>query len=93
VLENNNKEPTKLNATSSVKSPIQAELKVHMSRPGVSKLEALTDMQKIETATQAGTPYPPRSDEDEPPQSVIHAPAGFGRFVSPMRHKQSNAED
>lgn len=24
-----------------------------------------------------------RSDEDEPPQSVIHAPSGFGDFVSP----------
>lgn len=90
MLENNDKEPTKPQATSSVKSPIQAELKVHMSRLGVSKLKALADMQKIETAKQTGTP---RSDEDEPPQSVIHAPAGFGRFVSPMRHKQSNAED
>jgi hypothetical protein len=85
VLENNDKEPTKPQATSSVKSPIQAELKVHMSRLGVSKLEALADMQKIETAKQTRTSYPPRSDEDEPPQSVIHAPAGFGRFVSPMR--------
>jgi hypothetical protein len=92
VLENNDKEPAKLNVTSLVKSPIQAELKVHIFRPGVSKLKALTNMQKIETAKQAGTSYPPRSDEDEPPQSVIHAPAGFGRFVSPTRHKQSNAK-
>jgi hypothetical protein len=46
VLENNDKEPAKLNTTSLVKSPIQAELKVHMSRPGVSKLKALTNMQK-----------------------------------------------
>lgn len=25
-----------------------------------------------------------RSDEDEPPQSVIHAPPGFGDFVGPQ---------
>jgi hypothetical protein len=34
VVENNDKEPAKLNVTSLVKSPIQAELKVHNVSPG-----------------------------------------------------------
>ena len=37
VLENNDKEPTKLQA--SAKSPNQAELKVHVSRLGVLEIE------------------------------------------------------
>ena len=45
-------------------------------------MKVLANMAKLETAKQVGTPYPSISDDDEPPQSVIHAPAGFGRFVS-----------
>ena len=60
---------------------------------GNSTMKAFADIEKIATANQVGTPYPPISDEDEPPQSVIHAPAGFGRFVSPVKYKLSNAHD
>jgi hypothetical protein len=41
VLENNDKEPTKPQATSSVKSPIQAELKVTYVSSGSLKIEGV----------------------------------------------------
>ena len=56
-------------------------------------MTVFANMAKLETAKQVGTPYPPRSDEDEPPQSVIHAPAGFGRFVSSTPHKPLSTGD
>ncbi|OKP09387.1 hypothetical protein PENSUB_5278 [Penicillium subrubescens] len=35
----------------------------------------------------------PRSDEDEPPQSVIHAPAGFSEFVRLQQSSEESCED
>jgi hypothetical protein len=55
-------------------------------------MKPFANMEKIETTKHVGTPYPPRSDEDEPPQSVIHAPAGFGRFVSSVQKERSTAK-
>ncbi|CEJ55224.1 hypothetical protein PMG11_01493 [Penicillium brasilianum] len=46
-------------------------------RAGVSPPPGLT----IQTAQMHQNGLVARSDEDEPPQSVIHAPAGFGDFV------------
>lgn len=37
---------------------------------------------KIQPMNAVSSSNQARSDEDEPPKSVIHAPAGFGDFVS-----------
>ena len=87
VQENNDTAATQLQTASLIKSPVQTELKVQdiQGSHSLTRKRSLTST-KIETAKHVSTPYPPQSDEDEPPQSVIHAPAGFGRFVSLMPH-------
>ncbi|RAL07546.1 uncharacterized protein BO97DRAFT_438321 [Aspergillus homomorphus CBS 101889] len=48
---------------------------------------------KIQTANAHTKRFEARSDEDEPPQSVIHAPAGFGDFyLQPTHLVKTNAE-
>jgi hypothetical protein len=88
ALENNDTETTKPQTASQIKSPVQTELKVHTSGSAARREKRSLTSRKIETAKHVSTPYPPRSDEDEPPQSVIHAPPGFGRFVSPLQHQE-----
>ena len=59
---------------------VQSGLTVCVFVGGPRDVESGTDSEQIQTShSHLGTPA--RSDEDEPPQSVIHAPPGFGDFV------------
>jgi hypothetical protein len=55
------------------------EVQEHVLHP-VLTLSSQIQTLKIQTPS-----YPRREDEDEPPQSVIHVPSGFGNFRQPYR--------
>lgn len=62
----------------SLKSPSNI-LKVGKPEDTHASIRIANTLEKINTAPV----NPPRPDEEEPPQSVIHIPSGFGRFVPP----------
>ncbi|KAF7712084.1 Uncharacterized protein PECH_004635 [Penicillium ucsense] len=59
------------------------------TRSGVSPHLGL----KIQTAQMGRTGTVARSDEDEAPQSVIHAPAGFGEFTQLEQTLEESCDD
>jgi hypothetical protein len=56
----------------------------------MAQMMADTVFEKIKTFTPAKlTSSRPKSDEDEAPQSVIHAPSGFSEFVRDFAFRKS----
>ncbi|KAI2792103.1 hypothetical protein POX_b02139 [Penicillium oxalicum] len=68
--------------------PVQASLEPE-PRQGISPYLGL----KIQTSQMDRAGPVARSDEDEPPQSVIHAPAGFGEFSRLGQTAEESCED
>lgn len=59
--------------------PVEPELKVVDTPARIESLANVID--QLETERAGNDPRQPRSDEDEQPNSVIHAPQGFESFV------------
>jgi len=67
-------------ASTPAAKPAEPDLKVGVVLPEAQ--EDADSYYKLETKGAADSGSKPRSDEDEQPNSVIHAPQGFESFVS-----------
>ncbi|KAI9728531.1 MAG: hypothetical protein M1834_007669 [Cirrosporium novae-zelandiae] len=69
------------------------EVKANQNSPSSSSSRESINL-KIKTYQNALNPYrPPQLDEDEPPQSVIHAPPGFKDFVGRGTQRTTPSRD
>ncbi|PWY78182.1 hypothetical protein BO94DRAFT_189478 [Aspergillus sclerotioniger CBS 115572] len=65
-----------------VKLGLQRQQLIHRTLQTTLGLNSQYIVYKIQTTNAGCNDIQVRSDDDEPPQSVIHAPAGFGNFLS-----------
>ncbi|KAI2963827.1 hypothetical protein CBS147323_6584 [Aspergillus niger] len=101
-LKYSGESPSKLKQPIYTEKSVVNDIQIYDTRPkavpttATTQSSPITDHIKSELTIQpmnaVSSSNQARSDEDEPPKSVIHAPAGFGDFINGLKYSSSSSQ-